>query len=69
MNRQTTIHTHWNKGELTGQKAPLRLHEIYAIRVRLELGHRTRDLALFNLAIDSKLRGVLATCSSFESRM
>lgn len=56
MNRQTTIHTPWNKGELTGQKAPLRLHEIYAIRVRLELGHRTRDLALFNLAIDSKLR-------------
>lgn len=46
----------WNKGKLTGQKAPLRLHEIYAIRVRLELAHRVRDLALFNLAIDSKLR-------------
>jgi integrase len=46
----------WNKGKLTGQKAPLRLNEIYAIRVRLQLAHRTRDLALFNLAIDSKLR-------------
>ena len=47
------IHTPWNKGKLTGQKAPLRLNEIYAIRVRLQLAHRTRDLALFNLAIDS----------------
>ena len=46
----------WNKGKLCGQKAPLRLNEIYAIRVRLELAHQTRDLALFNLAIDSKLR-------------
>ena len=46
----------WNKGKLPGQKAPLRLHEIYAIRVRLQLAGRTRDLALFNLAIDSKLR-------------
>jgi integrase len=46
----------WNKGKLTGQKAPLRLHEIYAIRVRLQLAGRKRDLALFNLAIDSKLR-------------
>lgn len=46
----------WNKGKLTGQKAPLRLNEIYAIRVRLQLSRRIRDLALFNLAIDSKLR-------------
>ena len=53
---ETAVHAPWNKGKLTGQKAPLRLHEIYAIRVRLELGHRIRDLALFNLAIDSKLR-------------
>ena len=56
MNRPTTIHAPWNKGKLTGQKAPLRLNEIYAIRVRLQLANRTRDLALFNLAIDSKLR-------------
>jgi hypothetical protein len=47
----------WNKGKLVGQKAPLKLKEIWAIRIRLQLAHRTRDLALFNLAIDSKLRG------------
>ena len=49
-------HEPWNKGKLIGQKAPLKLKEIWAIRVRLELSNRTRDLALFNLAIDSKLR-------------
>ena len=49
-------HEPWNKGKLIGQKAPLKLKEIWAIRVRLELSHRIRDLALFNLAIDSKLR-------------
>ncbi len=47
----------WNKGKLVGQKTPLKLKEIWAIRIRLELSHRTRDLALFNLALDSKLRG------------
>jgi integrase len=47
----------WNKGKLVGQKPPLKLKEIWAIRIRLQLGHRTRELALFNLAIDSKLRG------------
>jgi hypothetical protein len=46
----------WNKGKLVGQKAPLRLKEIWAIRIRLQLSEKTRDLALFNLAIDSKLR-------------
>ncbi|TCS33085.1 phage integrase family protein [Paucimonas lemoignei] len=46
----------WNKGRLVGQKAPLKLKEIWAIRIRLQLAERTRDLALFNLAIDSKLR-------------
>ncbi|MFM9835043.1 MAG: tyrosine-type recombinase/integrase [Methylophilaceae bacterium] len=53
-----TSHHHepWNKGKIIGQKAPLKLKEIWAIRVRLELSKRTRDLALFNLAIDSKLR-------------
>jgi len=49
--------TPWNKGKLVGQKAPLRLNEIWAIRVRLQLSHHVRELALFNLAIDSKLRG------------
>ena len=47
----------WNKGRLTGQKRPLKPKEVWAIRVRLQLERRRRDLALFNLAIDSKLRG------------
>jgi hypothetical protein len=51
-----TRHVPWNKGQLVGQKAPLKLKDIWAIRVRLQIGHRTRELALFNLAIDSKLR-------------
>ena len=46
-----------NKGKLMGQKLPLKPREIWAIRFRLQLAHRTRDLALFNLGIDSKLRG------------
>ena len=46
----------WNKGKLVGQKAPLKLKDIWAIRIRLQLGHKVRDVALFNLAIDSKLR-------------
>ena len=46
----------WNKGKLVGQKAPLRLKEIWAIRIRLQIGNRARELALFNLAVDSKLR-------------
>ena len=47
----------WNKGKLVGQKAPLKPQEVWAIRVRLQLADHKRDLALFNLAIDSKLRG------------
>lgn len=49
--------TPWNKGKITGQKAPLKLKEIWAIRFRLQDQGRARELALFNLAIDSKLRG------------
>ncbi len=49
-------HIPWNKGKLVGQKAPLKLKDIWAIRVRLQISNRTRELALFNLAIDSKLR-------------
>lgn len=49
-------HAPWNKGKLVGQKAPLKLKEIWAIRIRLQIASRIRDLALFNLAIDSKLR-------------
>jgi site-specific recombinase XerC len=47
----------WNKGKLLGQKPPLKLKEIWAVRIRLQLDRRTRELALFNLAIDSKLLG------------
>jgi integrase len=47
----------WNKGKLIGQKPPLKLKDIWAIRINLQLGKRIRDLAMFNLAIDSKLRG------------
>lgn len=46
----------WNKGKLIGQKAPLKLKDIWAIRVRLQLGKRLRELALFDLGLDSKLR-------------
>ena len=47
----------WNKGKLTGAKPPLRPKHVWAIRTKLQIGQLTRDLALFNLAIDSKLRG------------
>ena len=47
----------WNLGKLIGQKPPLKLREIWAIRIRLQIQERLRDLAMFDLAIDSKLRG------------
>jgi len=47
----------WNKGKLTGQKPPLQPRHVWAIRTQLQLTGRVRDLAPFNLAIDSKLRG------------
>lgn len=47
----------WNKGKIVGQKAPFKLKEIWALRVRLQMEGRVRELALFNLGIDSKLRG------------
>ena len=46
----------WNQGKLLGPKPPLKAKEIWSIRVRLQVAHCTRDLALFNLALDSKLR-------------
>jgi hypothetical protein len=46
----------WNKGIIVGQKAPLKLKEVWAIRMRLQLAHCQRELALFNLGVDSKLR-------------
>jgi len=47
-------HGAWNKGKLVGQKAPFKLKEIWAIRVRLELQGRLRELAFFDLGIDNK---------------
>jgi len=47
----------WNKGKLVGQKPPLKPKDIWAIRIHLQNAHAVRDLAMFNLAIDSKLRG------------
>ena len=51
----------WNKGKTVGQKAPfkvkVKIKDIWALRVRLQMENRVRELALFNLGIDSKLRG------------
>ena len=49
--------TPWNKGKLIGAKPPLLARHVWSIRTRLQIEGRTRDLAMFNLAIDSKLRG------------
>ena len=46
----------WNKGKLVGQKLPLKLEEVWSIRTRLEINSNLRELAMFNLALDSKLR-------------
>src|SRR5205085_12242788 len=53
----TSSRARWKKGELIGQKPPLRPKHVWSIRTRLQMEGRTRDLAMFNLAIDSKLRG------------
>lgn len=47
----------WNKGKLAGQKPSLKPKDIWAIRIQLQTARQARDLAMFNLAIDSKLRG------------
>src|ERR1700756_5124665 len=47
----------WNKGKLIGSKPPLRTKDVWSIRTKLQVERRIRDLAMFNLAIDSKLRG------------
>ena len=57
-NRANAVHREpWNKGKIVGQKAPFKLKDIWALRVRLQMEGRVRELALFNLGIDSKLRG------------
>ncbi|HEX7889454.1 MAG TPA: tyrosine-type recombinase/integrase [Ramlibacter sp.] len=55
--RNATHREPWNKGRIAGQKAPFKLKDIWALRVRLQMEGRVRELALFNLGIDSKLRG------------
>ncbi len=55
-NSSSTRRVPWNKGRLTGQQPPLELREIWAIRTRLQMSSNVRELALFNLAIDSKRR-------------
>ena len=56
LSHQRRKHVPWNKGKIIGQKPPLKLQEVWAIRIRLQISNNTRQLALFNLAIDSKLR-------------
>ena len=55
----------WNKGKLVGPKPPLQTKHVWAIRSKLQMEGRTRELAMFNLAIDSKLRG----CDLVELRI
>ncbi len=55
-------HPAWNKGRIIGQKRPLLPKHVWSIRVRLEMSGNKRDLALFNMAIDSKLRGCDLVC-------
>ena len=50
----------WSRGRLIGQKRPLKPKYVWTIRVRLQMEGRRRDLAMFNLAIDSKLRGAIS---------
>ncbi|MCW8830359.1 MAG: integrase, partial [Gammaproteobacteria bacterium] len=57
MNTANYAHAPWNKGRSVGQKRPLKPKDIWAIRTRLQIAGKIRDLALFNLALDSKLRG------------
>ena len=58
--------TPWNKGKLIGARPPLRPKHVWSIRTRLLLEGRIRDLALFNLAIDSKLRGCVVVALKVE---
>jgi integrase len=55
--RENSHRSPWNKGKLIGSKPPLRTKDVWSIRTKLQVEHRIRDLAMFNLAIDSKLRG------------
>lgn len=56
-NRETSHKVPWNKGKMIGSKPPLRAKNVWSIRTKFQVDGRLRDLAMFNLAIDSKLRG------------
>ena len=58
----------WNKGRLIGQKRPLKPKDVWSIRVRLQMERRARNLALFNLAIDSKLRELRSRAAAGRRR-
>jgi integrase len=64
---QGSRHEPWNKGKLIGAKPPLRPKHVWSIRTKLQIAGRTRDLAMFNLAIDSKLRGCDVVSLSVEN--
>lgn len=64
-----THRTAWNKGRLLGQNAPLKPKEIWSLRVRLQLSGKTRDLAMFNLALDGKLRGCDLICCTVSGSL
>lgn len=57
----------WNKGRLLGRKPPLKPKEIWSLRIRLQLADKARDLALFNLAVDSNLHLVRLTTQKFAT--
>ena len=57
----------WNKGKLVGAKPPLRPKHVWSIRTKLQVADRKRDLAMFNLAIDSKLRGCDVVASRWKT--
>jgi len=56
INQEPKVRIPWNKGKLTGQKPALKLKEVWYIRIHLQMSKRIKELALFNMAIDSKLR-------------
>ena len=56
-NAENAPRTPWNKAKMIGSKPPLRTKDVWSIRTKLQVDGRLRDLAMFNLAIDSKLRG------------
>jgi hypothetical protein len=65
---QTARRLPWNKGKLIGAKPPLLLKHVWSIRSKLRVDGRIRDLAMFNLAIDSKLRGCDVVSIKLEDR-